>query len=306
MSELTGVERHLHAAQRMLLRGVRPTVDLLVNECGGSRTTAQKALAELWENRLPGLLSAREYEDNVPVAVREAVGALWREAREQAETAAQDAFRAANASLDAERAEMQAILAGIHAEREQARAQAETLHATIEQLAGERDARIAELGEQARRLALIEKDRDAWFVAHERVAADAASVAEKLDEARLLAHATAAEHAAALREAAEQLTRQRAEAEADREAQRAAHQEAIDALKAAYVDSEARLRVDLDAARTELAQSRKAAERAAQAHREREDELLREVAALKAVPRAGAVRMIGRKSPLSPRKKVAQ
>lgn len=305
MTELTGVERHLHAAQRMLLRGIRPTVDLLVNECGGSRTTAQKALAELWENRLPGLLSAREYEDNVPVPVREAIGAVWRSAREQAETAAQEAFREANVALDAERAEMNAVLAGIAAERAQARERADSLGAEIEQLAGERDSLAAELKEQTQRLAATEQDRDAWRTSHKDKEAEAAGLACELDEARQRASAVAAEHAAALREAGEALARQRAEAETEREAQRAAHQQAIDALKAAYVDSEARLRVDLDAARTELAQSRKAAEKASQAHRDREDELLREVAALKATRRAGAVRVISRKTPLSPRKKIA-
>lgn len=296
MSELTGVERHLHAAQEMLVRGCRPTVDLLVNACGGSRTTAQKALAELWENRLPALLSAREYEDNVPVPVREAVGALWREAREQAEADALDAFREANAALDAERVEMRAVLAGIEAERTQARETLEAAQAISVQLEAELTGYAADLADTAQRLALTEKDRDAWFEGHARQEGTIADLSVRIADAERTARDAASAHAAAL-------ARMRAEAEAERDAQRLAHQHAIDALKSAYVDSEARLRVDLDAARTDAAHARRALDAAGKQQREREDALLREIAALRATRQVGVLRGAGRKIPISRRKR---
>lgn len=304
MSELTGVERHLAAALQMLLRGVRPTVDLLVMECGGSRTTGQKALNELWEHRLPALLSAREYEDDVPVSVREAIGAVWREARVQADKQAQDAFLQAHATLDAQRAEMTAVLAGIEAERQQAREHVARLESQITDLVNEAAALRAEGVEQAECIKELRRECDALAEALAGQEAEANRLSLALAEAKRQAEQVAGEHASALRDAALQQERLRSEAEAERDAQRAAHQQAIDALKSAYVDSEARLRVDLDAARTELGQARKAAEQALRRHQEREAELAAEVATLKAARRGTAVRVVGRKVPMSGRKRI--
>lgn len=304
MNELTGVERHLAAAQQMLLRGVRPTVDLLVMECGGSRTTGQKALNELWEHRLPALLSAREYEDDVPVPVREAIGAVWREACVQADTQAQEAFRQAHVTLDAERAEMTAVLAGIEAERAQAREHAAEQDARIAGLVNQLADQETASAKQAECITELQGECDA--LAESLVAQEAESNRLTLALATLKQQAEqdALRHADALRAAELLQARQRSEAEAERETQRAAHQQAIDALKSAYVDSEARLRVDLDAARTELAQARKAAELAARRHQEREAELAAEIATLKAGRRGATVRVVGRRVPMSGRKRI--
>ena len=255
-------------------RGIRPTVDALLTECGGSRTTAQKALEELWTHRLPLLLAQRQTESDLPPPVQAGMLAVWREATAAADAKATAAFAEAMRGIEAERAEIRATLAAIEAER--------TRHGEAMQQA---QARIAEqdglLAQQREALDTLEARLKEQVTLWER------AIAARDEANRLLADARAslekreqdAQQAAAAHAVA--LAAIKDEALAEREAQRKAHAEAMDALKAAYVDAETRLRVDLDAARTEAAKAGKALESARREHQQAIEALRQELAALR-------------------------
>lgn len=295
---LTGVERHIDAASKMLQRGVRPTVDLVVAECGGSRTTAQKALAELWENRLPAMLDARSYEEDIPASIRETMGAVWREARQLAEEEAQAVIAQQLKSLDAERAEINGVLAGIAAERQEAAA-----------AIAERDASILShqhnLRDQEQRLAAAQQENIQLRHEHSALELQLTSTLTQLqtaqaDMATLQADAQRAATAAqeALQQAqAEGSSRLQAAQESFEIARSsivASHQESMDALKAAYHDSDQRLRLEIDGYRTELAKARKEAASAAAAAAEKIDTLRCQVIDLESKLAKASERMVRR------------
>lgn len=282
MNTLTGVERHIAAAAAMLRRGVRPTVDLIVAECGGSRSTAQKALAELWENRLPKLLDARDYEDDVPVPIREAVGAVWREAQQQADAVAQAALAEQMRTLDTERAALSGVLAGIEAERQAAADAQAALTASL----ADRDAELADAlaalkAEQAAHAVSSNARRDAEYTASERLALLDA-YRDEITALRDRQREDAQRHEQAMQSAAEsaRVEAERAVATAadERAALVASHAQALDALQAAYNESDMRLRLELDAANTELAKLRKQTAQAAQTAADKLDALRAQLA----------------------------
>jgi len=287
-----GMERHLHAALAMLQRGVRPTVDALVAECGGSRTTAQKALEELWTQRLPLLLAQRQTESDLPASVIEGMMGIWREATTAAEAKATAAYAEAMRQAEAERAEMRATLAAIEAERArhtEAMQQAQTR-------ISEQEALIAQQREALEALdARLKEQVTLW----ERAIAARDEANRQLADARIAL--TKQEQAAqeAARAHAEAIATLKAEAQAEREAQRKAHAEAMDALKAAYLDAETRLRVDLDAARTEAAKAAKALDAARREHQQTIEALRQEIAALR---KQAVLRPRQRRHPISKRK----
>lgn len=285
MNGLTGVERHLAHAQAMLERGVRPTVDLIVAECGGSRTTAQKALVELWESRLPALLAARHYEDDVPVPVQEAIGTLWREARQQADTAAEQALASAMTTLEGERAEIRGVLSGIEAERQRAKEASEFQDTRIADLQREKDelnARVASMQEslnsQTLTITMLKGDakeaRDALARTQEALADANSAHAVVVAQYEASAAAEKVAHDTRTNEA-------RTAHAAEREALISGHQRAMDALKTAYHDADQQRRVEIDALKTEIVRLGKVAAATAKADAQKIDVLRNEVAALK-------------------------
>lgn len=275
----SAIERYLELAQQLVERGRRPTLDVLVATLGGSRTTAQKALTEFWESRLPSLLNAKQAESTVPAPVLEVAAAIWSTAKAAADTAAQDAFDVRMRGLEAREAETDAVLAGVAAERARHEASttemARTIGAQKEQLE-QRGAEAAAAKEKAATLAQalelreqeLEAERSRARELEDRLAAEVQGRAAEVATLR-------AEHAAAT-DAAERRT------VSERETLTAGHAAAISALKQAYHDGEQRLRVDLDAARTAGSKAEKELTKAKDEIRDLRAELKSTTAALEA------------------------
>lgn len=266
------IERHVAYATELVLAGNRPTVDLLVARLGGSRTTAQKALNEFWAERLPRLLAGRQCEDDMPPPVREAAAALWGEARRLADEAAAAALADEKRALAVRQAELDGALASIAEERRQAADRAAELEANAarheqarRQAESERDA--------ARQEALALREQCADYAARvEALEADLIAVQDEHRRAiaalRAAETAHAEERMALVRAHQAQMEQAQAGWREERAALQAAHAQALSELKEAYHASEQRLRVDLDAARTQATQATRAAEKAREALRE--------------------------------------
>lgn len=257
------VERHLTYATQLLRQGTRPTVDLLVAHLGGSRTTAAKALNDLWKDRLPAMLDARQYEGAMPVTVREAFGAIWRTAMEAATEEAVAALDLQRRDLSARRAELEGQLEALEDERQAARDREAALEAAGEahRLRAEAlDADVARLLERERALLadVEQRDRDLATAAHELAAQRirGAELQEALEAAR---KAAATELAQLLERMQGELAAARTNYEADLAAARRASAESERLLKEGYVESETRLRLALDEARTEQRKAEQAA-----------------------------------------------
>lgn len=256
------VENLIEAARAMLAKGVRPTVDLLVSSVGGSRTTAQKALTEFWESRVPSMLAARQFDESVPEPVQEAISTLWNSAMTLADEKAGESLRAAMAAVRVREAEAASTLDAVAAERVQFNAVLQSKEESISML---KDA-LASLQEQYNSTseagaalkksldgalhasALLEskvEQSDKQVMALEKAVADAAQYADQL------AQQHAATLDAAKEEAGQRLADTLAAFAVERKTLMDAHAQALDALKAAYVDSEQRLRVELDAQKVE-------------------------------------------------------
>lgn len=254
----SATDRHLEFALELLRAGRRPTLDMLVAENGGSRTTAQQALTALWAEHLPALLLEADSDNTLPDAVRSALMSVWTQAMKEAQAIA-------SAALADEQGEVQAAWATIQAQTEALKLEQEAVDLSL----AEAERRVQEAEAQ------LAKEREKRQVAQEE-ASDARDRAESLAEqlaksGRALSDASAA--MARLEEqrkrdaelAREALDRSEAGAERALNAARAdaaqmraelvlAHEKAIGTLKEAYVDSEARLRVELDAQKTRAKQ----------------------------------------------------
>lgn len=254
----SAVERHLEYALDLLRDGRRPTLDLLVSANGGSRTTAQQAMNALWAEHLPALLLEADSDNTLPDSVRSALVSVWTQAMREAQDIASE-------TLADERSEVAAIKA--------------TIEAQVTTLQGEREAaqRTVEQAEQQVRQAQAELDRerDARRVALEDAsdARDRAeSLAAQLTEAGQAFSQTSAalarlevqreQEASAAKEALERaesaaekaLTSARDDAAQMRADLIRTHEQTLGSLKEAYVDSETRLRVEIDAHKTRVGQ----------------------------------------------------
>lgn len=252
------VERHLDYALELIRAGRRPTLDMLVAENGGSRTTAQQALNALWSEHLPALLLEADSENTLPDSVRSALVSVWSQAMRDAQEIATAGLADDRAAVESARATVEAQAGALQAERE-----------AVERAAQEAERRVRDA------MAELEKEQEARRLAQDD-AADARERAETLSAQlaktdRALTDATQAlTKLEALRkqEAVDaKLALQRAEAAAEKDlaaarsdaaAMRAdmaqAHEHALAALKEAYVDSEARLRVEIDGHKTRAKQ----------------------------------------------------
>lgn len=241
-------QQMIEFAFQLVLAGERPTADRLRAEFGGSQTTAVQALQAFWADYLPARLKAAEVDDpSFPSALRDALRDLWQAAQELAHAAlAEQAQR-----LEAERAAL--IARAQDAESALAAAQ-EAAHEERESMA----ASLRDRDEEARHL----RERVALL---ERAAQEAEEQAQRTSEsARREIAALIAERdrlSVALRAVQEERAALTAQHEAAIARLDALWEARVEELKSLHHDAEQRLRVELDAARTQAEKARQAEQR---------------------------------------------
>lgn len=100
----------------MICTGERPSADKLVGRLGGSKTTAVSALRAFWSTDLPRRMQAQHVVP--PTEIHSLAVRVWTDALQLARTEADATQAAVRASLEAERAELQAQrLALAHADQ---------------------------------------------------------------------------------------------------------------------------------------------------------------------------------------------
>lgn len=252
------VERHLDYALELIRAGRRPTLDMLVAENGGSRTTAQQALNSLWSEHLPALLLEADSESSLPDSVRSALVAVWSQALREAQEIASAALAEDRAAVESAKVTIEAQADALVSEREAVELAAQEAERQVRdalaELEKEREAR-----QLAQQDALDARERaeslGAQLAKSDRALADATQALAKLEALR---KQEASDAKLALERAEAAAEKALAAARADAATMRAdmvqAHEQALAALKDAYVDSEARLRVEIDAHKTRAKQ----------------------------------------------------
>lgn len=262
------VERYLRYAEELVVTGQRPTLDLLVAHLGGSRTTAHKALTEFWGERLPLLLAAREQETDLPAAVIEAMGTLWRTAKREATTTAESAMQGERDAVRHRQDALDAALAEVAAEREQHTILRSMLEERVAAAEAELTGTRGRLQDTTDALQSTERAlagvRAALGAKDAQLAAAAEAMAAAQAEAERERERAAAELDRVTKDAMASAERMRADVAAERESAARAHSAAMAELKAAYLDSETALRLELDGAKTRLAHTEKARDAARQ------------------------------------------
>jgi DNA repair exonuclease SbcCD ATPase subunit len=233
-------------AYALLKAGQRPTADALLAEFGGSKSTAVQALQEFWTTYLPPRLTeeAAASGDGPPQTAVNLATELWRRALEYAETQLEAKRAAAIAETESERAEIEAEREAMEDERQQLKEAAET---------AQREAAAARLAAQEaeanrKRVAAANATLEVRIEGLETALADRTAEARRLTEALESLGAEREILVEAHRNTLESLTK--------------AHAERIEELRTLHVDTDARWRVELDAARTEVKQARLDAQKA--------------------------------------------
>lgn len=254
----SAVDRHLDYALELLRSGRRPTLDMLVAENGGSRTTAQQALNALWSEHLPALLLEADSENTLPDSVRSALVSVWSQAMREAQEIATAALDDERKAVETTRATIQAQVEALESEREIVQRTAEGSERQVREALGE-----LEREQEARRLAQEDasdareraESLSGQLAKSDRALAEASKALASLESLRKQEVAAAKEALQRAEAAAERAVEgARADAANMRADMAQAHEQAIAALKEAYVDSEARLRVEIDGHKTRLKQ----------------------------------------------------
>lgn len=252
----SAVDRHLDFALELLRAGRRPTLDMLVAENGGSRTTAQQALTALWEEHLPALLLEADSENTLPDSVRAALVSVWSQAMREAQEIASASLADDRSAVEAAKATVEALAVTLAQEREAARRSVELAERQTQEAGAAFDRE-----REARRLAAQDasdaRERAESLGAQLAQASQAlshASTAMARLETQRKEEANAAKEALLRAEASAEkaLANARADAATMRADLMQSHEQAAAALKEAYVDSEARLRVEIDAHKTKI------------------------------------------------------
>lgn len=255
---MSTAERHLEYAVELLRSGQRPTLDLLVSHNGGSRTTAQQALNALWTEHLPALLLESDSESTLPDSVRSALVSVWTQALREARELAEAALTDEKSQLSAARATLESQLQSLQGERVAAQEAVEDASRRVreatEALEREREARRAAIEDASdareRAEGLAQKLADA-----SQALSDSSAALARLESEREREREAAQETIGRVEAAAQRtLAAAREDAAAMRADLISTHEKAVAALKDAYVDSEARLRVEIDAQKTRAAQ----------------------------------------------------
>jgi chromosome segregation ATPase len=249
-------QQMLDHAYHLLRQGQRPTADALLAACGGSKATAVQALAEFWTTYLPPRLASEASSgDGGPPGT---VLALAREVWQRALTFADQELQAkTKAALD----EAEAIKEQLTAEREALDREHEEMAEATRAAERRADEAIAELtslrahhAEVMAMNATLLRDREEA----QRALAERQAEVERLTAA--LASLTAErqtlieQHKAAI-----DALRQQYESRLDAQSRDAA--EKVKELRDIWHEVETRLRVELDATRTELTKARQETQR---------------------------------------------
>lgn len=177
--------QYFQYAVELLKAGTRPSADMLVHACGGSKQTALAVLNDFWQTYVPDILAgAGDFSPTIPFEVREAAKAMWTAATTTANAEAQAIYASLKVDIAiqaeiAEKAkaalsEAQAETASLQEEKAQAVSRAEAI--TQELLATE--AAAAEL-------------RSGYEDAHARIATLQAELAQcRADQAAERAQAS--------------------------------------------------------------------------------------------------------------------
>jgi len=253
------------AADRVLARGTRPTVERVRTELGRGSPARVGQLLEQWWDALAKRLAGETRLPELPADVASAFTRVWAEASEHASTTAEQSVAAMREALPSEQAALAAERAQWVADLERARAVASAAHdgQTIAQQ------RLADLQRRAEQLLTqlhdVSDQRDKLEAHAGHLAQEFMRLGEKL-EAQEKAHA--AERASAA--AHIRSTEDRAHAEVDRA------REDIKGLRTALTQLERTGQAARDAAareHKEHAEQLRIAEREASAHRARADAL---------------------------------
>lgn len=94
------LERYFAAALRLLYQGRRPTADLLVAECGGSKGDASRVNNYFWQVKLPSILTPKQLV-KPPTEVERALANVWDLAVDHAGKVHQQHMDEARAEVDA-------------------------------------------------------------------------------------------------------------------------------------------------------------------------------------------------------------
>jgi len=236
-------------ALEMLRQGKRPTLDLLLERRGGgSRSTAQQALTLLYTERLPAMLA--QQQGDLPEALLSAVRHVWDAAQTAASATAEVAIAQAHGEVKNLQAKLHEQLQAIEQERETARAEVEAAHAFADN--AEAVARAAESAQEEVEveLAALRERHDALQGVCEQQRKELTASQRALESANESRRQEIEQAALRLLEAQEAAARNVAlmqqAAEEARRALATAHGAAMSELKTAYVESETRLRLELD------------------------------------------------------------
>lgn len=176
------------AADAVLSRGERPTVERVRLELGRGSPARVGALLDQWWERLAARLNGQTRLPGLPVEVTQAFTAIWQQAIEMAHTTAEQALEAKRQVLEQEQArvaeveEQTRIQLAMHrqqaAEAIQAQRTTETRLQDLEKLLEERHAQIEDLQGQRERLA-AERDQAQEQIQSLQNAAEQARVAQE-------------------------------------------------------------------------------------------------------------------------------
>lgn len=236
----------LDHAYHLLRQGQRPTADALVSTCGGSKATATQVLGEFWSSFLPPRLATEipGGDATPPGTVLALAAEVWRRA------------------LDHANKELQPQVTAAIEEAEEAKAQIALQRERMSESTREAERRIEETLSELASLRAKHQEAIASNTELRRERDDSRrSLAERELECQRLSAAMSAlnEERATLIANMAELQRQAATRIED---QRREVGERLSEIKALYHESESRLRVELDAARTDASKARQDAVRA--------------------------------------------
>lgn len=246
----------LDHAYHLLRQGQRPTADALVATCGGSKATATQVLGEFWSSYLPPRLASEiaPADAGPPGTVLALAREVWQRALDFADQALQTKMKAALEQAEEVKEQLTAERDALDREHEE---MAESTRAA-ERRADEATTELVSLRAQHAEIlamnAAILRERDEM----NRLLSERASECQRLVAAMTTLTeeraALVAQHVASAGEA------QRL-ADARLEDQRREASERLAEIKGLYHESESRLRVELDAARTDANKARQEAQK---------------------------------------------
>lgn len=248
MSATPRPQQMIEFAYQLVLAGEKPTADRLRAEFGGSQTTAVQALQAFWTDYLPDRLRAVEVDDpGFPAVLRNALKEIWQAAQDHARAALAEKEARLEAERDALVARAQAAESALAAAQDAAQEEREAMAAALR----DHDEELRHLRERTALLQrTVQETEEQAKLASESARREIGALTAERDRLSLAVRALQEERAA--------LSAQHETALARLEALWSAR---VEELKALHHDAEQRLRVELDAARTQAEKARQAEQR---------------------------------------------